>query len=507
MRPKIAVLGDILLDRYDYVENRENPESSAPCHRVKNTKFLPGGAGNVAANLAKLGAEVTLFGIIGNDDHGKQLLAEITKLGVNQKILIEDTIKTIVKQRILSAHDGRYHGRLDFGDHTSEINAIKSLAPQIVQRLFPLLANGFDACIISDYNKGFITQEIVSIIKSFHIPIYVDPKQDKFLYKDVELIKPNRKEISMMSSIPDDKEKATSLAKELNTNILLTLGEKGMFLAEKTGETFYLPANKTEVLDVTGCGDTTIATLVFYRTLGKSLRESIILANKAAGINVQHIGCYQISREEIEGKNPFIISISGPPGAGSTTVAKILAEKLNLDYFSPGRLYKDIARGTFEQQNYAAEFKKICAEKQVMLSQLTEKNDSHGTLNFWQTSLGKDPKFHEAIDDLQVILSQKGNVIFDGKLSIFMIKNANPKIWLNCSLEERAKRAAQRDNISHEEAISIVRKRQETEREEWKKIYGQDSWDQEKEADIVIDTTNISPEEIAEQIISQITKL
>jgi D-beta-D-heptose 7-phosphate kinase/D-beta-D-heptose 1-phosphate adenosyltransferase len=303
MKPKIAVLGDILLDRYDYCENRENPESSAPCHRVKNTAFLPGGAGNVAANLAKLGADVTLFGIIGNDDHGKQLLNEISKLGINQKILIDNSIKTIVKQRILSANDGRYHGRLDFGDHASEIQAIKSLKFQILTKISSLLANNFESCIISDYNKGFITPEIIQEIKKIGRPIYVDPKQDKNLYYGVELIKPNRKEISSMSQLGDDKEKAKTLARELNTNILLTLGGEGMFFASKDGSSFHLPAHKTEVVDVTGCGDTAIATLVFYRTLGKSMRESIELANKAAGISVQHVGCYHVSREEIESIN------------------------------------------------------------------------------------------------------------------------------------------------------------------------------------------------------------
>jgi D-beta-D-heptose 7-phosphate kinase / D-beta-D-heptose 1-phosphate adenosyltransferase len=306
MKPKIAVFGDVLLDRYDYCENRENPESSAPCHRVKKTTFLPGGAGNVAANLAKLGAEVTLFGIVGNDEHGKQLIDELSNLGVNQKILTDDNINTIVKQRILSAHDGRYHGRLDFGDSSSEIESLKSLKSQILFRIAPLLANGFDSCIISDYDKGFITPELVNEIKKIGVPIYVDPKQNKALYYGVELIKPNKKEISSMSGLVDYKEKANEISKELKTNVLLTLGGDGMYFAGKDGNSFSLPANKTEVVDVTGCGDTALATLVFYRTIGRTMKESIELANKAAGIGVQHIGCYQVSREEIESFNDNI---------------------------------------------------------------------------------------------------------------------------------------------------------------------------------------------------------
>lgn len=300
MAPKIAVFGDILLDRYDYCENRENPESSAPCHRVKKTTFLPGGSGNVAANLAKLGAEVTLFGIIGRDEHGQHLLREISKLNITPKILADERIKTIVKQRILSSHDGRYHGRLDFGDDPSEVKQRISLGSEIFQKISPHIYNGFDACIVSDYNKGFVTQGLAIQLKKLNTPIYVDPKKEISYFNGVELIKPNRKEIFSMSNAPTDKEKAIELARKLNTNILLTLGGEGMLFTNPSGEYFQIPAIKTEVLDVTGCGDTAIATLVFYRALGKSLRESIELANKAAGINTQHVGCYHVSREEIE---------------------------------------------------------------------------------------------------------------------------------------------------------------------------------------------------------------
>jgi cytidylate kinase len=203
----------------------------------------------------------------------------------------------------------------------------------------------------------------------------------------------------------------------------------------------------------------------------------------------------------------YVIAISGPPGAGSTTTARILSERLNLDYFSPGRLFKDIALGAFEKQNYASVFKEICAKKGLTIPNLVDKDDSHGAMNLWQTDFGKSPKLHEAIDELQSNLSEKGGLVFDGKLSIHMIKKAKPKIWLHCSLEERANRAAKRDNLSKEAALEIVKKRQETERSEWKKIYKKDYFDQEKHADLIIDTTNLSPEEVVEEIIAKITRL
>lgn len=299
-KPRVAVFGDIMLDRYDYCENRENPESSAPCYRVKKTVFLPGGAGNVAANLSKLGAEVTLFGLVGNDDHGKIVLMELAKFGINKKVLINESIATIVKQRILAVGDGRYHGRLDFGDDTAEVHKILSLAPEIVSALSPVIKNGFDACIVSDYAKGFVSQELMIEIKKLGCPIFVDPKQKKELYVGVELIKPNRRELHVLTSQGSDIERVESLSKELSTDVLFTMGEDGMCYVGRSGERIELPGHHVDVADVTGSGDTVIATYVFYRCLGRSVRESLELANRAGSINVQHVGCYRVSREEIE---------------------------------------------------------------------------------------------------------------------------------------------------------------------------------------------------------------
>lgn len=302
-QPKIAVFGDVLLDRYDYCENRENPESSAPCYRVKKTSFLPGGAGNVAANLAQLGADVTLFGIVGDDEHGKILLKEISELGITSKILFDESISTIIKQRILSSHDGRYHGRMDFGDSASDVEKIKLLKNQITEKIRPLIFNGFQSVIVSDYAKGFISKELISEIKKIGCQIYVDPKQNKELYRNVELIKPNKKELANLTNGESDEERAVNLSKELNTNVLLTLGENGMLYAGKEGEIISLAAHQVDVSDVTGSGDTVIATFVFYRAIGRSIEESLTLANKAASINVQHVGCYRVRRDELENKN------------------------------------------------------------------------------------------------------------------------------------------------------------------------------------------------------------
>ena len=201
-----------------------------------------------------------------------------------------------------------------------------------------------------------------------------------------------------------------------------------------------------------------------------------------------------------------VIAISGLPGSGSTTTAKMLAEKLNIKFFSIGQLYKDVALGTIRQQKYFSLFKAILEKKGIVLPALSAENDSHAAANFWQTEIGKSKNLHEVLDELQISLAQNCSVVLDGKLSLIKIKNANLKIWLTASLQERAKRTSKRDNIPIEESLELVKKRQETEREEWKKIYNMDYFEQEKIADLRADTTNLSPEEVVKIILDQLNK-
>lgn len=200
------------------------------------------------------------------------------------------------------------------------------------------------------------------------------------------------------------------------------------------------------------------------------------------------------------------IAISGPPGSGSTSTAKILAEKLNLNYFSPGRLYKDIATGKFETQFYANIFKELCAKRNLEIPSFNEKDDSNGAVNLWQTEFGKSPKLHEAIDELQIILSEKGGIVIDGKLSLHMLRKADTKIWMFADLEERAKRTVKRDGIDPEKSVEIVKKRESFERTEWNKIYGFDYLDQESQAHIKIDTTQKTSEQVADEILNFLDK-
>ena len=173
-----------------------------------------------------------------------------------------------------------------------------------------------------------------------------------------------------------------------------------------------------------------------------------------------------------------VLIISGPPGAGSTTVSKEIAKRLNLDFFSPGFLQKSLAKGL---------------------------NQSEAAIKVWKTEKEKTKKTHEDRDALQVALAKKGNIVICGKLSIhFLKKYATFSVWLDVPLDIRARRTAGRDGISFEQAKKDIFEREKIEREEWKKIYGFDYFDQKKEADLVLDTSKITVQETVEAILNKV---
>jgi len=199
-----------------------------------------------------------------------------------------------------------------------------------------------------------------------------------------------------------------------------------------------------------------------------------------------------------------VITIAGLPGSGSTTTAKLLAEKLDLNYFSPGQLFKDISRGTYKNQFYYKEFNKICDENNLIIPEFSDENDSHGATNLWQTSFGKSKELHNVLDKLQVVLARKGDIVLDGKLSLYMIPDSELKVWLKADFEERIKRSSKRDNVSESEVKKLLEIRQEKQDLEWKKIYGIRQTDQENMAQLVIDTTSISSEEVLNKILKNL---
>ena len=199
-----------------------------------------------------------------------------------------------------------------------------------------------------------------------------------------------------------------------------------------------------------------------------------------------------------------VIALSGLPVSGSTTISKILAKKMGLDYFSPGQLFKDIAKGKLKEKKIYPTFKELCDKSNLTIPDFNEKDNSSAAYNLWNTDFGKNPRLHSIIDKLQTKLAEKGNIIIDGKLSIHMIKNADIKIWLKASEDARVSRSKMRDNITFEEAKKIIPEREKKEREEWKKLYGIDYITQETNANIIIDTSTKSPNAISEIILNRI---
>jgi cytidylate kinase len=197
-----------------------------------------------------------------------------------------------------------------------------------------------------------------------------------------------------------------------------------------------------------------------------------------------------------------VIAISGMPGAGSSTIGRLLAQELSMKSFSPGQLFKDIALGRVREQHYYKLFKHLCDLKGIKLPEVSSKNDSDAVIDFWNTEIGKSKEFHEVLDLLQIKLSKKEKIVIDGKLSLRMLPDADLKIWLKANIEARASRAAERDKISIEEAKKKIIEREKKERDEWKKIYGFDYFEQEKDADIIIDASYYEPRAIVDIILA-----
>ena len=288
----ILIVGDIMLDTYFKGEvTRINVEAPVPIVKVEQEFHSLGGAGNVASNVVSLGGKATLFSFIGRD-HQAEILRKLLDENKIENFLQEDE-KTIQKIRIIG--NNQQLARMDFEKIYDKIfrDEIKFKLKKIAKEA--------DLIIISDYNKGAITPDLINFLSDYKRKIIVDPKpKNKSLYKNVLLIKTNEKEIFEMTYLYNLDSAGKKLKEELQTNVLVTRGKDGMALFSE--KIINIPTYAKEVFDVTGAGDTTIAALALSIASGASLNEAAIIANHAAGIKVKKAGTYAVNLSELISK-------------------------------------------------------------------------------------------------------------------------------------------------------------------------------------------------------------
>ena len=304
---KILIIGDVMLDRYWWGSvTRISPEAPVPVVHLKDTSLVAGGAANVAANIAGLGAKPLLVGIVGNDSEADLFPKILDKINISSDNLIKiSNRQTTIKTRVL-AHNQQVV-RID-RETSDSINSDE--AEQVWTSLEKLIEQ-VEIIIVSDYAKGLLTEELLSRLITYAKDnakfVLVDPKgKDYTKYRGANLLTPNKREAAEACNSEENTkdlvEKAGRdlIAKYELNSVLITQGEEGMTLFEKNFEPTHFSALARNVYDVTGAGDTVISTLAVALGAGKSLTEASELANIAAGLVVEKIGTTAITFEELE---------------------------------------------------------------------------------------------------------------------------------------------------------------------------------------------------------------
>ncbi|MGA2591505.1 MAG: D-glycero-beta-D-manno-heptose-7-phosphate kinase [Bryobacteraceae bacterium] len=303
---RILIIGDLMLDRYwSGTVDRISPEAPVPIVRKLSAFANPGGAANAACNVAALGAGATLFGVVGQDEAGRELQRILSGRGIDcAGISIATSRPTTVKLRII-AHDQQVV-RIDDEDTTS-IDA--SLGADVVKRAGRMMP-GVDAVLVSDYAKGFlldgVVKGIISEARRYSKPVIVDPKGADFeRYRGATIIKPNRHELGALTGLPvRDHAETVHAAKQLlrltgSTALVVTEGKDGMTLLRPEIAEEHFPSFARGVYDVTGAGDTAVAMLAVALAAGARLSDAVWLSNLAAGLAVREAGTVAISRDKI----------------------------------------------------------------------------------------------------------------------------------------------------------------------------------------------------------------
>lgn len=299
-KAKVLVVGDVMLDRYWFGDvTRISPEAPVPVLKVSRVDERPGGAANVARNIASLGAHCTLLSVVGADEAGDCLERLLTQHGNVTALLYRDnTISTTIKLRAVARQQQLL--RIDFETQPSHEVLNAKLAD------FRKKLADADVVILSDYGKGGLAHiaEMIKLTRAAGKPVLIDPKGDDYMrYSGATVLTPNRSEFrEVAGNWKNEAElnaKAENLRKELKLDALLvTRSEEGMSLYRES-EVLNEPTQTREVFDVSGAGDTVIATMAVMLASGAGWPEAVRIANRAAGIVVGKLGTAMVSRDEI----------------------------------------------------------------------------------------------------------------------------------------------------------------------------------------------------------------
>ncbi len=313
-KKRIVVVGDLILDRYVTGKvGRISPEAPVPVVNVEGDRALPGGAANVALNIQTLGGNAAIVGVAGNDSEGHELVSILKAEGINTDgVMHSDLVRTSVKTRVMA--ERQQIVRVDRENTPAQVSgALRAFS----RRLEGAIGDDADAVIIDDYGKGVITQGVINAImricKKKKVPVGFDPKYNRKLHlSGLTLATPNLKEALFNAGMEDMavigdltrnrvlKKAGRTLSRKWGVEMLMiTLGGQGLYLLPRKGAPTVIPAVAREVFDVSGAGDTVIASSILAIASGASFKEAAELANVVAGIVVGKVGTAVCTPDEI----------------------------------------------------------------------------------------------------------------------------------------------------------------------------------------------------------------
>jgi D-beta-D-heptose 7-phosphate kinase/D-beta-D-heptose 1-phosphate adenosyltransferase len=318
-RRKILVIGDLMLDEFLWGKvTRISPEAPVPVLDIQRRAAYPGGAANVARNLASLGAHAALAGVIGEDEPGEQLVRLLTEEGIATGSVRATPRRPTTHKTRICAITRQLHDHLDIEDQQQIVRvdneSREPLDPESRRWLFDRLRaeiSAHDAVIIEDYAKGLVDQELVTLVvaeaKARGKIVAIDPNPNNpFDWSGGTVLKPNRREAFLAAGLPYSLDEKAVLAagavlqkKHAIRHVLITLGEAGMLLLEEGQKPYHTPTRAQDVFDVSGAGDTAIAAFTLALAAGATGVEAAEIANHAAGVVVGKLGTATLDVEEL----------------------------------------------------------------------------------------------------------------------------------------------------------------------------------------------------------------